>query len=262
MAPNMEPMVAALADWLAVQLGLPVEFVSEPGWQQREQLFDQGQIDLIWICGLPYVWKADDGQPAVSLVAAPVMAGSRYHNQPVYYSDVVVASHSDFHSFEDLVGSRWAINEPRSHSGFGLTRYSLVQKGLDWGYFGSVMAAGSHQAALAALLAGEIDATAIDSTVLELAIRLDPALKHQIRTIDTFGPSPIPPWVARGGLEPDLRMRLQQALIGMHRQEPGRQVLGLAGISHLAVVEDSDYDPIRRMDRIGRQVADFEGLNA
>lgn len=258
MAPNMETMVAGVADWLAGQLDRPVEFVQGVGWRQREAMFDRGEIDMLWICGLPYVWKADDPARSVRLVAAPVMAAERYQDQPVYFSDVVVAREAPFQTFADLAQARWAINEPNSHSGYNLTRYYLAEHGLDWTYFRSVLPAGSHEACLMALLAGDIDAAAIDSTVLEQAVRSTPALQQRIRIIETFGPSPIPPWIAGDDLQPRLLARLRAELLAMAQDQEGCKVLASAGFARLVAVDDRDYDPIRRMEEVASKIDPLE----
>ena len=53
--------------------------------------------------------------------------------------------------------------------------------GRDRSFFGKVAAAGSHEASLRLLLAGDVDATALDSTVLDLLRRRDPSLERRLR---------------------------------------------------------------------------------
>lgn len=249
MAPIADPYVAALARWLAEELDQPVKFVESADWRTREAMFDRGQIDVIWICGLPYVRKADDPSLDVRLLVAPVMAGSRYQGRPVYFSDVMVRRDSPHRSFADLRGVSWCFNEPGSHSGFNLTRYQLAQAGLDWSYFGRVVEAGSHQACVGMILAGEADAAAIDSTVLELVDRDRPDDVSGLRKVATFGPSPIPPWLARGDLDARLRRDVRQAMLSMARSAQGRRVMESIGQREFCSVDDVDYERIREMDR-------------
>src|SRR5690606_17463486 len=124
MAPNMDRLCRDLADYLAARLSIPVRAVLDPPWQERERLFDAGQIDLCWICGLPYVRKADRTPGRIAPLVAPVMAGRRYGGQPVYFSDVVVRHDSPYRHLSDLAGASWAYNEPGSHSGYGVVRYA------------------------------------------------------------------------------------------------------------------------------------------
>ncbi|MDR3574974.1 MAG: PhnD/SsuA/transferrin family substrate-binding protein [Anaerolineaceae bacterium] len=248
-APNMDFLVTDLAAYLSEQLGLPVDPRLDIPWQQRESRLDEGQIDLCWICGLPYVLKADRYPSRIRLLAAPVMYAERYRNEPIYFSDVVVRSDSPYQHLEDLRGARWAYNEPGSQSGYNIVRYGLAKLGEKGGFFGQVVESGAHQISLQMILDGEIDGSAIDSTVLEQELLDDPAIISQIRIIDTLGPSPIPPWVTPIDLDVETHQRLLGCMLGMQADPHGRQILTRAGLARFSAVQDKDYDPIREMSR-------------
>src|SRR4051794_21567483 len=109
MAPNADAMCRALARYLERELGVKIALVEDVPWQAREAMLDAGEIDLCWICGLPYVRKAS-ANAAIELCVAPVMQGERYGAEPVYFSDLVVRSDSPFNYFDDLEGKAWAYN--------------------------------------------------------------------------------------------------------------------------------------------------------
>ena len=253
-AANADPTIRAIAEHLSGKLGLPVTFADAPRWQDREILFDQGEVQLAWLCGLVYVEKRDAGA-SIDLLAAPVMDGSHYAGRPVYFSHLVVRADSPFHSFADLRGRRWAYNNIGSHSGYNITRYHLAKLGEDGNFFGRVVEAGSHQRSLAMILAGEIDAAAIDSTVLETELLLRPEIVGQIRIIERLGPSPIPPWVIRREVPLALAAEIRRAFVEMHTDPAGAGLLAQAQMLHFAPVTDNDYDPIRRMAALAEKVA-------
>jgi phosphonate transport system substrate-binding protein len=240
--------------YVSAQVGIPIEFVSDLPWQEREKSFDAGEIQICWMCSLPYIWKAEQAQPYVELLAAPVMQLPRYGNQPVYYSDIVVHRESGFRSFADLRGASWAYNEPHSHSGFNLTRYQLALLGENFDYFGDVVASGAHDRSLEMILERQIDASAIDSTVLDLVLALHPDIEKHIRIIDTWGPSPIPPWVIHKDVSQDVGNAIRRTLLQMHSDSRGRQILDQGQIDHFIQVEDRDYDPVREMAEIAASV--------
>jgi phosphonate transport system substrate-binding protein len=254
MAENSEVTCREIAGYIAGQLGMIVEFVDNVPWQERERLFDRGDIQVLWICGLPYVRKSDLGEPPLELLAAPVAEGDRYENKPVYFSDVVVHRDSRFRSFADLRGGSWAYNESRSHSGYNLVCHFLASLGESAGYFGRVVESGAHQASLRMIMDGEVDGCAIDSTVLELEMLRRPEIADQIAIIETLGPSPMPPWVAHKSLPPAVRSALRASLLSMHLDPVGDRVLAEARISRFAAVEDRSYDPIRLMDNQSESV--------
>jgi phosphonate transport system substrate-binding protein len=224
-------------------------------WEEREALFDRGEIDVCWICGLPYIWKVDAGRPDIELCAVPVMLGKRYGNAPVYFSDVVVRRDSSFKSFADLRGATWAYNERHSHSGYNVVRHHLATLGETSGYFGRAVESGAHQQSLRMLLAGDIDASAIDSTVLEAELRRNPGIGPQVRIIATLGPSPMPPWVMHRNLPNALRAGIKATLLGMHEDPLGHVILGQWGISHFTDAQHGDYRPIHDMASNAETVA-------
>ena len=253
-APNSEFIGRAISTYLADRVGLVVEFVDDVPWQERERLLESGEVHAGWICGFRYVRKPDVGHVGIELLAAPVMAGARYMRRPIYFSDVVVRSDSTIRSFADLRGASWGYNEPGSHSGFNIVRFQLAQRAELSGYFGDVIETGSHQQSLAMIEGGVLDASAVDSTVLETELRRRPGLAQLLRVIEIWGPSPAPPWVVSRRLTQDLRRTLRQVLLSMHREPAGRALLRQACMVRFAAVKDFGYDSIREMASAARHV--------
>jgi phosphonate transport system substrate-binding protein len=249
-ASNTVPVTRALAAYLQERLATPVEYVGGVPWQERYRLLDEGEIHLAWICGWPYVRRADRPDTSVELLVAPVMKAKRYQDRPIYYSDVVVRHDSPFNTFLDLRGASWAYNEPGSQSGYLLTLYHLASLGETSGFFGRVIESGAHQRSLRQVLAGKVDASAIDTTLLEWELLRHPEMRSQLRTIGTLGPNPIPPLVASKRLDPQLAWRLRQLLCEMHGTGAGRSVLDLGLLRRFETVTDTDYDAIRHMARL------------
>ena len=248
-ASNADPWVAAVVAYLGDKLGHDIRFVNQIDWEERDRLLDAGQIDIGWICGWPYVRKMRRQPPNLELLAAPVPAGERYGGRPIYFSDVVVRRDSPYQTFADLRGATWGYNEPGSQSGYNVARYHLAQRGETWAYFGRVIRTGGHQNSLRELLAGNLQATAIDSTVLETEFKCRPALRDEVRIVDVMGPSPIPPWVVQTRLPADLRDTLRRLLLDMHHDPAGQAALALGDLARFTAVTDADYDAIRTMER-------------
>jgi phosphonate transport system substrate-binding protein len=191
---------------------------------------------------------------AIELLAAPIMAGARYGGRPVYYSDVIVRHDSPVGTFAELRGASWAYNEPASFSGHLITCYELVRRGEGCGYFGSIVQSGRHARSIEMVLDGRVDASAIDSTVLELACRFRPEIAAELRVIESFGPAPMPPVVVLTSLAADLKQDLRQQLWRMHEREDGKEILAAAGVARFTAVADAHYDSIRHMARAAAPV--------
>jgi phosphonate transport system substrate-binding protein len=246
-AGNTYAVTAAIADYLAQQLNLETEFIIDPPWDECLQNVLAGRIQIGWMCGYPYVRETAVPTPKIELLALPVMAGDRYQNQPVYFSDVVVRRDSSFEKFADLRGATWVYNEVGSQSGYHIVRYKLGQIGENGDFFANVVASGAHLKSLQLVLDRSADAAALDSTVLEMALREDPTLAGQIRIIEALGPSPIPPWVIHKSVPAPLRESIRQALTQLHHTLAGREILALGELARFETAVDAHYNPIRQM---------------
>jgi phosphonate transport system substrate-binding protein len=182
------------------------------------------------------------------------MAGTRYQNKPIYYSDVIVRSERSFQSFGDLHRTIWAYNEPGSQSGYNITRYYLATINAPSPFFERVIEAGSHEQCIQLVLNGVVDAAAIDSTVLELAREQDNRIDERLRVLATLGPSPIPPLVISLNVDPRLRQAIRALILEMHEDPRGCEILERGKIRRFQHVKGSDYEPIRVMARKAREV--------
>ena len=249
MADNAEPFARSVAAALGRALQVPVEFVADRPWQERERALHAGEVHVGWLCGLPYVQEAARARPRFELLAAPVMRGPRYAARPVYFSDLIVRHDHPARCLADLRGATVAINEPNSHSGFGVLRHALVEAGLPHGFFGSVVESGSHQRSLELIESGQADAAAIDCTVLETELRARPTRRAGLRPLATLGASPIPPRVASSCLPMTTHAALRAALLALPFDAASEAAFEQAQVLGFARVDDAWYDPIRAMAR-------------
>jgi len=102
MGDHADSFCCAVTACLEAELSIPTEYVNNISWQEREHLFDLELIQICWMCGWPYVIKADRPDPKVELLVVPVPSGERYAGRPIYFSDVVVRSASPYRTFSDL----------------------------------------------------------------------------------------------------------------------------------------------------------------
>lgn len=255
LAPNVRPAYEAVAESVGRALGCAVELIDGGGYERLEG----GQEDVAFICGLPYVRLVEGDRPSVEPLAAPILDGDRYGGRPIYYSDVIVARDSSATCFADLRGASWAFNEPDSQSGFGITRATLTSMGETRGFFGRVVRTGFHQRSIRAVAAGDADASAVDSQVLEIELRRHPELAERLKVVDELGPSTIQPVVAAARLPATLRDELREAILQVTDDPAARRRLDDCLVRGFVAVGDADYDDIRAMESLTRE-AGLEGF--
>jgi phosphonate transport system substrate-binding protein len=243
LAPNVLPVYEAVAEAVGRRLGIPTDLVVETSYESCER----DVHEVCFVCSLPYITFERRGiDPAIPIVA-PVLIGDRFGGRPIYFSDVIVHRDASFRSFADLRGVSWAYNEPLSWSGYGITRYHLVQLGETDGFFGRVVEAGFHEESIRLVSGGQIDASAIDAQVLGVALRDDPSLRETLRIIDSLGPSTIQPVAVSKRVPADLRDAIRGVLLAMGDDAAMRPRLARGLVERFVPVDPEDYDDIRMM---------------
>jgi len=249
LAPNIYKTYPYIAHYVGEKIGRSTTLIVG-------QSFDQvaaGQVDVAFMCGLPYATLAESPACPLELLTAPVLRGERYQHRPIYFSDVIVRKESPYTSFDDLRGCDWAYNQQDSHSGWNIVVYSLLKRGKTPAFFGQLIATGSHLNSIAHVLNGQADAAAIDSHVLDVFLAQNPTEAAALRTIDMLGPSSIPPVVIARSIDQTLKRSIQKVLLTIHEDPQAASTLRSGAIERFITVCDEGYNDIREM-RDGSQV--------
>jgi phosphonate transport system substrate-binding protein len=233
----MQAFYIRLSHYLSTQTTLDTELLTVP-WQEGLKQLEGGNIQGGFLCGLLYTQHRSE----LEVIAAPVHRGERYHGKSVYFSDIVVKLESDFETFEDLRGARWAYNDPNSFSGYVALLAHLAARGESSNFFGSLQASGSHLNSLELLLENKVDAAAIDSTVLEWEIQQRPELLEDLWVLQSLGPYPIPPVAVRRDVSKKQKDELHDALLTLHESKAGQAVLDFSPFSRFVPVFDESYN--------------------
>jgi phosphonate transport system substrate-binding protein len=244
LAPSVLPAYALAARRLGERLGRPAELVVAADYRRCAADVDH----VCFVCSIPYLLLSAEARIRMEVIAAPVLRGHRYGGRPVYFSDVIVRVDGPWQAFEELAGTRWAYNEPYSHSGFMVALHAVARLGAGIDFIGEAIEAGFHDDAIDLVRNGRADWAAIDSQVLDLALRRDPRLRRELRVIASLGPSTIQPVVASvRRLTAAQRSAARDALLAMDSDSADRLILRAAGIERFVAIEENDYDDIRAM---------------
>jgi phosphonate transport system substrate-binding protein len=234
--PHYEAVAQAAAD----EAGVAIEPLRETPLADLPGVV-AGPPALLFICGLPYTRMRDGGAP-IEPLAAPVPDDE---DGSWYRADLLVAPGASAKTPGQLRGGRVAYNGDDSLSGWVLPRHALRELGIDPDSYDWVRT-GSHRNSLRALLRGEVEGAPIDSTVLALELRADPALGALTR-IARLGRMPSPPVALVGG-DAALASSLRAALTALNGSDTGREALALGAVQRFDAVGDADYAPVRTAD--------------
>jgi ABC-type phosphate/phosphonate transport system substrate-binding protein len=210
--------------------------VERSGPDPDDDPFARDELDLGFMCTPSYRQLTSRTPASVRLVeAAPVFGDDRNRDRPVYFAELLVRDHASASTLADLAGARIGFNDDVSLSGLGALRTRMAELDLDES-FATMVRTGGHRASLEMLRRGEIDAASIDSNTL-----LDTGAPDNVRLLETWGPFPIQPIVARAELADETRRVITQTLLALHRDAAAARSLRPFRVTRFAPVAEEDY---------------------
>jgi len=230
-----------LLDHIGNQLGREVRLVQRKTYGEINELLGKGQIDLAFVCSGPYVVGKE--KYSFALIATPQVQGSHF-----YRSYLIVNTDSRIRRIEDLKGRVFAFTDPDSNTGRLVPTYWLSQIGeRPESFFSKTIYTYSHDNSILAVNRALVDGAAVDGLIWEYYHRKNPVFTSRTRVIRKSEPYGIPPIVASRSLTPELKQRLRQILLAMHRDPEGQKILQELMIERFLEPRDEWYDSIRKI---------------
>jgi phosphonate transport system substrate-binding protein len=230
-----------LLEYLGKQMGRDIQLVQRKTYGEINALLGKGQIDLAFICSGPYVVGKEKHD--FELLAIPQVGGSHF-----YQSYLVVNSASQFQRIEDLKGRVFAFTDPDSNTGKLVPTFWLSQIGeRPESFFSKTIYTYSHDNSILAVNRALVDGAAVDGLIWEYYHRKNPVFTSRTRIIRKSEPYGIPPIVASRSLTSELKKRLRQILLAMHRDPGGQRILQELMIERFLEPHDEWYDSIRKI---------------
>jgi phosphonate transport system substrate-binding protein len=260
-----------IAAYLSKRTGYQIQVVSGLSYAEADEALAKGAVEIGAICGLPYIHKAKHNQ--VELLAVPVMASTagRWPDVPgydkipgKYYSYTIVKKDSPLRHWSDLRGKTYVFNDIGSNSGYNMPRYKLVQLGAkSWAeYFSKVRVSGSHEESIRMVAEGLVDASSVDSLVLDFDRANDDPYATKVRVIEVLfeGGAGAPPFVISKKVDMSFKPSLQAAMTSMHQDPEGREILRRALLREFMLPTDENYNDVRAFESAARRVGfqDFD----
>lgn len=239
-----------IAAYLQEVLGVPVDLHIASNYEDLVTKFAQGTVDISLFSPLSYV-QARRRVPDLHLLARSLSYGATS-----YASYLLVRVDDPARILTDLKGRRVAWVDPYSTAGYLFPYDALLAEGIDPERdLRSTQFAGTHEAALTALLSGQVDAAAVSSSTLIMK-RGDPSLGldlGSLRILARTGRIPYDATCARPGIPASGVRKVAWALQGLDtRSRRGRAVLATAeGLTGWIPASDDEYDGVRAvLDRV------------
>ncbi len=167
---------------------------------------------------------------------------------------LVTKKGTKYNSIESLKGEDVAFPDPGSTSGWLVpnvlfTSRKLGGTSLD-DYFGELVFAGSHDAAILAVLEDRVAAAFTwDSAPYRLWKRGEMGRPDKdLNVLWTSPDIPLDPYSYRKELNADLKAKIEDAFLTWHRQSESKKFFESIGATKFVKMQDSDYDVTRELN--------------
>ncbi|WP_449622676.1 putative selenate ABC transporter substrate-binding protein [Robertmurraya sp. Marseille-Q9965] len=163
-AADLNRSMDQIADYLAKQTGLEVEYVPSVDYAALVTAFERGEIQLAWFGGLTSV-------QAMSLVDGAEAIAQRPRDED-FHSVFIAQKELNLKGIEDIKGLSFTFGSESSTSGHLMPRYYLTENGIDpeKDFDGEPNYSGSHDKTYKLVEAGTFQTGALNEAVWEGAV--------------------------------------------------------------------------------------------
>jgi len=227
---------------LARLSGVPVRAQVASDYAGVIEALRRRRVDLAFVHPVGYVLARREA-------GCEILVRDVWENRTAYKASFYVREASGIKHIEELRGRTVAFVDPASSSGYIYPMVLLMKRGLvrdrdPKTFFKDALFAGTHEAALRAVLQGRVDAATTFDMAPQVHLK-DPALVAQLVSIAETPEIPEAGICARPGLPPAAVQALKRALLGMKKPEHATALKGIYDIDGFVEARDADYDPVR-----------------
>ena len=231
-----------LGAYLEKQLGMPVEFVPVADYAAVVEGIAADRVDLAWLGGFTFVQTRLKTGNAIPLVQ---------REQDEKFTSKFISADPAVKSLQDLKGKTFAFGSVSSTSGSLMPRYFMQKDGIvPEQFFSRVAYSGAHDATVAWVQAGKVDAGVLNASVWD---KLLAAGKVDTNKVHVFATTPAYydyNWTVRGTLDPALTAKIKQAFLALDPANPEHKaILDLQAASRFIETKPENYAGIEEAAR-------------
>ncbi|MCH9713077.1 MAG: putative selenate ABC transporter substrate-binding protein [Cyanobacteria bacterium] len=253
---KLNRLYGLVADELAEQLQVPVQFIPITDYTAAVTAFRTGDLDLVWFGGLTGVqaWLQKPGARALAQrdidrsFHSVFIANPRSGLQPI----------SSVEGLRELKGKRFTFGSESSTSGRLMPQFYLNEAGVQLSDFagGAPGFSGSHDALIALVQSGTYEAGVVNEEVWLSRLREGKVTTDAVIPIWRTPGYANYTWVVQPDLDqqfgPGFTTKLEQAFVGLDGANPRQaQILELFGAERFVPASNDQYKAI---EQVGRQI--------
>lgn len=234
---------APLVKYLERILGRPVEFTPVTDYAASVEALVNKQVDMAWYGGFTFVQaNVRSGGKAIPLVQ---------REEDEKFRSVFITSDPGIKSLADLKGKNVSFGSQSSTSGHLMPRSFLLQAHIDPDKdFKRVAYSGAHDATIAAVAAGKVDAGALNISVWEKFVKEGKVDSSKVKVFYTTPGYFDYNWTVHADMPAALRDKLTQAFLSLDRNTAeGKEILELQRATRFIATKADNYKGIEQAAR-------------
>jgi len=234
---------APLVKYLEARLGMKVEFTPVTDYAAAVEALVNRKVDLAWFGGFTFVQaNARSGGKVIPIVQRA---------EDAVFRSVFIATDPAIKSLADLKGKDVSFGAQSSTSGHLMPRDALLKAGIDPEKdFHRVAYSGAHDATIAAVAAGKVEAGALNISVGDKFVADKKVDTSKVRVFYTTPPFYDYNWSVHADLPVALRDKLTQAFFDLRADDPqGKEILDLQRATRFVPTRAENYRDIETAAR-------------
>ncbi len=233
-----------IAAYLEKRLGMKVEFTPVSDYPAAVEALVGKKVDLVWFGGFTHV-------QAQIRSGGKIVPIAQREEDTRFQSVFIAKKDSGIRSLADLKGRQVSFGSQSSTSGHLMPRHFLLQAGLNPEKdFRRIAYSGAHDATIASVVSGKVDAAALDVTVWRKFVT---EKRVDTNDVDVFFTTPTffnYNWSVHADMPADLREKVKKALLDLDPATPeGKEILQLNRATRYIPTSPENY---RSLEAAGR----------
>ena len=234
---------APLVKYLEAKLGMKVEFTPVTDYAAAVETLVNRKVDMAWFGGFTFVQaNVRSGGKVLPIVQ---------REEDEKFRSVFITSEPGITKLADLKGKDVSFGSQSSTSGHLMPRNELLQAGIDPDKdFHRVAYSGAHDATIAAVAAGKVQAGALNISVWDKFVADKKVDTTKVRAFHTTAPYYDYNLTVHADMPAALRDKLTQALLSLSRDTAeGKEILDLQRATRFVPSKPENYKGIEAATR-------------
>ena len=233
-----------IARYLERKMGMKVEFTPVNDYPAAVEALVNKQIDLAWLGGFTFV-------QAQIRSGGKIVPIAQREEDTAFRSVFITQKDSGIKQLTDLKGKQVSFGSQSSTSGHLMPRNYLLEAGLEPERdFKRVAYSGAHDATIASVVSGRVDAAALDITVWRKFVG---EKKVDTTKVDVFYTTPTYfnyNWSVHADMPAAMRDKLTRALLDLSLDDPeGKEILTLNRATKYIETKAENYKSLETAGR-------------